>query len=109
MPPAPTFKRILCGLDFSPCSLHALEYALSLAQEAGASLTLANVFETDASMREDWRTSLQPEAVREALVALEAARRVRLAQAVPQDVDGSCTGRDSQTHRAVRMQPRCST
>jgi Universal stress protein UspA and related nucleotide-binding proteins len=90
VPPAPTFKRILCGLDFSPCSLHALEYALSLAQEAGASLTLANVFETDASMREDWRTSLQPEAVREALVALEAARRVRLAQAVPQDVDGSC-------------------
>ena len=41
-------------------------------------------------MPDDWRTSLKPEPVREALVALEAARRARLAQAVPADLDGSC-------------------
>jgi nucleotide-binding universal stress UspA family protein len=89
--PAPSFKRILCGLDFSACSLQALEYALSLAQEGGACLTLVNVFETDASMPEDWRTSLQPVAVREALLALEAARRARLTQIVPENLEGSCT------------------
>jgi nucleotide-binding universal stress UspA family protein len=89
-PAAPVFKRILCGIDFSACSLHALEYALSLAQETDACLTLAHVFETDASMPADWRTSLQPAAVREALVALEAERRTRLAHAVPANM-GSCT------------------
>lgn len=90
-PAAPVFKRILCGIDFSACSLHALEYALSLAQESDACLTLAHVFETDASMPADWRTSFQPAAVREALVALEAERRNRLAHAVPANVGGSCT------------------
>lgn len=89
-PPSPVFKRILCGLDFSACALHALEYALSLAAEADACLTLAHVFEADASMPEDWRTTLKPEPVREALVALEAARRERLAQAVPANPGGSC-------------------
>jgi nucleotide-binding universal stress UspA family protein len=89
-PPSPVFKRILCGLDFSACALHALEYALSLAEEADACLTLAHVFEADASMPEDWRTSFKPEPVREALVALEAARRARLAEAVPANRGGSC-------------------
>jgi nucleotide-binding universal stress UspA family protein len=89
-PPSPVFKRILCGLDFSACGSHALEYALSLAQEADACLTLAHVFEADASMPDDWRTSLKPEPVREALVALEAARRARLAAAVPADLESSC-------------------
>jgi nucleotide-binding universal stress UspA family protein len=88
---APVFRRILCGIDFSDCSLHALEYAMSLAQEADAALTLAHVFETDASMPADWRTSLQPAAVREALVALEAERCGRLAHAVPTNISGTCT------------------
>ena len=89
-PPAPVFKRILCALDFSVCSMHALEYALSLAQEAGACLTLAHVFETDASMPEDWRTTLEPEPVREALIALEAERRARLARSVPTNLGTTC-------------------
>jgi nucleotide-binding universal stress UspA family protein len=90
-PPTPVFKRILCALDFSDCSMHALEYALSLAQEAEACLTLAHVFETDASMPADWRTTLQPAAVREALVAIEAERRARLERAVPANLGSSCT------------------
>ena len=88
---APLFKRILCGIDFSDCSLRALEYALSLAQETDAVLTLAHVFETDASMPPDWRTSFQPAAVREALVALERERCLRLAHVAPANATGSCT------------------
>jgi nucleotide-binding universal stress UspA family protein len=37
------YKRILCPVDFSDCSLHALEYALSMAQEADAQLIVLHV------------------------------------------------------------------
>ena len=37
------FKRILCAVDFSESSMHALKYALSLAQEADACLTVVHV------------------------------------------------------------------
>jgi nucleotide-binding universal stress UspA family protein len=39
------FKRLLCAVDFSDASLDAVQSALSLAQEAGAGLTLLNVLE----------------------------------------------------------------
>lgn len=39
------FRRILCAVDFSPCSHQAVSYALSLAEEAGGSLTLLHVVE----------------------------------------------------------------
>lgn len=42
------FRRILCAIDFSPCSEQALSYALSLAGEAGGSLTLLHAIETFA-------------------------------------------------------------
>jgi len=44
-PPAPAFVTIVCPIDFSPSSLHALRYALSLAQESGGRLLLAHVFD----------------------------------------------------------------
>lgn len=37
------YKRILCPVDFSNSSLHALEYALSMAQEADGQLTVLHV------------------------------------------------------------------
>jgi nucleotide-binding universal stress UspA family protein len=40
------FKTILCPLDFSPSSTRALKYALSLAKEADARLTLLHVIES---------------------------------------------------------------
>lgn len=43
--PAVTFKTIVCGVDFSPASAHALKYALSLAQEAGGRLVVVHVIE----------------------------------------------------------------
>jgi nucleotide-binding universal stress UspA family protein len=39
------YKRILCPVDFSESSLRALNYALSLAQEADAQLTVLHVVE----------------------------------------------------------------
>jgi nucleotide-binding universal stress UspA family protein len=90
-PPVPVFRRILCALDFSACSMHALEYALSLAQEANACLTIAHVFEAEVTMSSEWRMTLTPEAVRSALVSLEAEGKARLANAVPVNLGNSCT------------------
>ena len=42
------FKRILCPLDFSESSLAALDFAVSLAQQGDAALTLLHVFEWSA-------------------------------------------------------------
>jgi len=39
------FKQILCGVDFSDCSVAALEYALSLAAGSKARVTVMNVLE----------------------------------------------------------------
>ena len=44
-PVGPLFKRILCAVDFSDCSMRALDYAASMAQEADACLTVLHVFE----------------------------------------------------------------
>ncbi len=40
------FKRILCACDFSPASEHASRYAVALAQENQAQVTLLHVIET---------------------------------------------------------------
>jgi nucleotide-binding universal stress UspA family protein len=39
------FERILCGVDFSECSMSALRYASSLAEESRARLTVVHVIE----------------------------------------------------------------
>jgi nucleotide-binding universal stress UspA family protein len=44
------FKRILCPIDFSDSSLHALNYAMSLAQEADARLTVLHVMVYDLAV-----------------------------------------------------------
>ena len=52
-PGSPVYKTILCPLDFSEASTHALGYALSLAKEADARLILLHVVEdllADADM-----------------------------------------------------------
>jgi nucleotide-binding universal stress UspA family protein len=50
--PSPAFKRIVCAIDFSTSSLLALNFALSLAQEADARLTLLHAIEFPLAMRE---------------------------------------------------------
>jgi nucleotide-binding universal stress UspA family protein len=46
------FHRIVVGVDFSDASLHALKYALSLAEEADAHLTVVRVVEIPRELAE---------------------------------------------------------
>ena len=39
------FERILCATDFSDCSFRAVEYAMTMAEQAGARVVLAHVVE----------------------------------------------------------------
>lgn len=80
------FRRILCATDFSPSSQRALSYAISLAGEAGGSLTLVHAVEAFAEEPLS-RPSFD---VPEYRTALEAAARERLAQLVPEDVRAWC-------------------
>jgi len=47
------FKRILCPVDFSECSMQALNYAMSLAQEADAHLTVLHVMAHEMAVTDD--------------------------------------------------------
>ncbi|HET7219226.1 MAG TPA: universal stress protein [Vicinamibacterales bacterium] len=42
---AATFKRILCAVDFSECSIAALDFAVALAEPAKSEITAVNVIE----------------------------------------------------------------
>jgi nucleotide-binding universal stress UspA family protein len=44
--PEVTYKTIVCGVDFSPSSERAIDYALSLAQEAGGRIVLVHALES---------------------------------------------------------------
>jgi nucleotide-binding universal stress UspA family protein len=87
----PLFRRILCPIDFSDCSMRALKYATSLAQEADSTLTVAHVFELEGSLPADWREALTPRSIRAELVAIEDDRREKLAHAVPDAARTYCT------------------
>jgi nucleotide-binding universal stress UspA family protein len=86
----PQFKRILCPVDFSECSMRALDYAVSLAQEADACLTVQHVFDLEGTMSEHWRDRLTPPSLRQELEMLEDERRERLARALPESVSTYC-------------------
>ena len=47
------FRRILCSVDFSEGSLRALEYAVTLAEEGDAQLTVLHVIEVPPELREN--------------------------------------------------------
>jgi nucleotide-binding universal stress UspA family protein len=90
------FRRILCGIDFSDCSLAALEYALSVAEEADAQLTLVHVIETRSHFN-----ALPPQ-VASTLAQInteeEADAAARLQALVPESVRPFCTIRTGVTH-----------
>ena len=89
-PATPLFKRILCAVDFSDCSMRALDYAVSMAQEADARLTVLHVFDLEGAMSEHWRDRLTPPSLRKELETLESERRDRLARAIPANVSSYC-------------------
>jgi nucleotide-binding universal stress UspA family protein len=93
------FKRILCATDFSDCSTHALNYAMSLAQEADARLTVVHVIELPPDVPPDAHETMPggPRTLREYVAAAEEDRRERLSQAVPESVRAYCTVEDVMT------------
>lgn len=80
------FARILCPVDFSESSLSALEYAISLAEEADARLTLLHVVEIPAGLYEASAVF----DVTEFRMAAETASRKRLQDLVPSAVRAYC-------------------
>jgi nucleotide-binding universal stress UspA family protein len=90
--PAALFRHVLCAIDFSPCSMEALSYATSIAQEGGGTLTVLYV----AELLPDDIGPLTGDFVdaspfRDYLVRAQAERTARLEAAVPATVREFCT------------------
>jgi nucleotide-binding universal stress UspA family protein len=85
-PKAAGFKNILCGVDFATLSLKAVEYSLSLAQEAGGCLTLFHALEWFPD-EPGWDP---PTDAAEYRVEMERRSRERLEQIVPDAVRDWC-------------------
>jgi nucleotide-binding universal stress UspA family protein len=85
--PRPPYRRILCPVDFSTVSEQALRYALSLAEEAKARLTVLHVLEwfPEQEIREHRHFNV-PEYRR----FLEEDARRRLSEAVPAEARPWC-------------------
>ncbi len=80
------FAHVLCAIDFSDSSIAALQFALSLAQESNARLTLLHVFEwpsDEASARRVLETS-------EFHRQWETEKRHQLEGLIPADVRDWC-------------------
>jgi nucleotide-binding universal stress UspA family protein len=96
------FKRVLCALDFSPSSMRGFEFALSMAEESDAAITLAHVLE--------WPWEEPPAPAFETLpveqaFSLAAYRRereadaaARLAKLIPDQARNWCTPRTKLRH-----------
>ncbi len=86
------FKRILCPVDFSRCSISALHYAMLLAQEADARLTVLHVA-TDELVTPDLYGTIVHDA-RETVADFRHRRRQEalelLKRAVPETVAAYC-------------------
>ena len=91
---AVVFKGILCPVDFSDCSMNALNYAMSLAQEADAHLTVLHVMTSEL---EDTPGISDPLITDERLSLADSRRqreesiRQRLKEAVPDTVAAYCS------------------
>jgi len=83
------FHRILCPVDFSDASVTALTYALSIAQESDAALTVMHVIEVPPELTEHMPPSdYNPDAVHAAAVA---ASLTRLRELIPASARTYCT------------------
>jgi nucleotide-binding universal stress UspA family protein len=82
------FDSILCAVDFSECSLIALTYALSMAEEADARITVVNVIEKPPEL--DASPVSADFNVDEVRAAAEAERLRRLRGLIPKKVLPYC-------------------
>ncbi|MGE0444421.1 MAG: universal stress protein [Vicinamibacterales bacterium] len=83
------FKRILCAVDFSDSSLSAAAFALSLAEEADAHVTLVHAIELPPELRENTLAEDFDIDRIHAAAAAEALRRLR--SLVPEEARTYCT------------------
>lgn len=81
------FKKILCAMDFSPSSLAALTFALSLGQEANGRVTLLHVIESFAEVEPRIYARFNVPEYRE---HLESDARERLRGLVPEEARAWC-------------------
>ncbi len=83
------FRRILCAIDFSESSLDALSYAINMAEEADAQLTLLHVVELPPVLiEESTMPALDLSRVR-GTAATEARRRMH--ELIPEQARIYCT------------------
>jgi nucleotide-binding universal stress UspA family protein len=87
------FKRILCPMDFSESSYRALQYAMSLAQEADARLVVLHVLEVPERPGREAEVFDFSEYRR----IFEESARERLREAVPDTVRSYCEVTDTIT------------
>lgn len=89
--PPVAFRHIVCAIDFSDCSMIALDYAMSVAREAHAQLTVVYVIELPPDVpREVHETVLAgPRSFAEYIALAEEEGRARLTDAVPDRVRAS--------------------
>ena len=87
------YKHIVCAVDFSPCSLGALEHATSLAREANARLTVMHVIELPPSLLSGGYMLAGSHSLKEYLVAAEAEAGTLLKNAVPESLRPDATVR----------------
>jgi nucleotide-binding universal stress UspA family protein len=84
------FKHLLCAVDFSDASLAGIRWAMSLARESGASVTLLHVLEWPWHEPPPPAMSELPKEQADALIAFrrysEESARNRLESLLPQDV-----------------------
>jgi nucleotide-binding universal stress UspA family protein len=89
-PDAPVqFRRILCPTDFLASSLKAFEYALSMAEETDAQLTLLHVSEVLAAIGQEPFIADDPFARLRGATLADARRR--LSDLIPDDALAYCT------------------
>jgi nucleotide-binding universal stress UspA family protein len=91
--PAPPvlFKRILCATDFSEASIRALDYAMTLAQEADAHLTVMHVVEVTPPPQSDVESVLESKMLGAYVAAAADDRARRLNRLIPDTVRTNCT------------------
>jgi nucleotide-binding universal stress UspA family protein len=84
-----TFRRILCAVDFSGASLAGLAFALSLAEECDAQLTLLHVIELPPELQ---HAPAPPDYdVAKVRAEAEADCRRRLAALIPEHAQEYCS------------------
>lgn len=85
------FSRVLCAVDFSAASLSGLAYALSIAEEADAHLTLVNVIEKPPELE---HSPLEPDFdIARYHADAEAKQLTKLRALIPDTATDYCTVR----------------